>query len=685
MEWIAERLRANRQPVIHFERDVTPEMLVDALRHINSDMRIQQLDPKPMLSVAFVRSVEGEAFDQFWQIIWEVIGAPPESWNRFAQSESEREAAIELANALNTLTPPDRLPAYRAPDVLVILDVDHQKSVYDETVVKEVLQTRALHIIAKELNSLKSLEPTHLNDLIGQTRIVLVGGNQVVAANAPRTDLKLEAADRATLDALQIFRFGFTQHVVAGVMNEIGLSGHDVRDTLDRLVQKRVLRQSYSEYFLPYRLGSPPAPASADFVLRQALLHYRAAMGFAPYLGDMFNRPGLSIERALLPWHASEAAYHLRQLNDLVRTLVRDGSPNAEQLRFLEIKARQGARHISMDVDRDSWAKVDALRRLDARAAVDLAEELCEASRTRAPASLLRLARCYAGLAKKDPSCSSKADATFREALACCPTDIPVRILILGYYIVFRVGSLGFGLDDAETRLFDDELVQLLSQEHGQNPSVAKAVCGQWFEFHGDAETDLPKAMKWYLEGLQNVKNYYPLWTKYVGAAVFAFQLSNAKRETASAAKLHDINLAEIAELEETHFSNRNRAQGARASAGLLMLARFAGYTFKSDKYRRSVIDQLLRACGAARDPMEAVALYVACLLLAPRHVISGGHPAINGLTEAASHLQQEALRKDRRSAAIVAELDKIVRDGNLGAKFAPAVRRFADWCRVNP
>ena len=299
------------------------------LHHINGVVRAGEggevAYPIPMLSYAVVR-VQEQGDAEFWRMLWRVIGAPREDFERLCRCRTSVQAAGVIEAALNVFEPDDGRRSHRAPDVLVLAGWqrlveamerwDHPLSrpLMPAAVIKHLIDRNNLNISPDRTRC------PRVGPALGQTRLLLLLNEDRDDLDSGRDPDNICEADLKVLRHLGVYRYSFNQALAAAVLVEEGLRGSEVRARLDELVQMDALRYHAGEYHLPLKLHrnvrelEEQARRHDGPHERQTLARrdYRAAIAFAPYLSSR-DTPSMGFVPSLFAESVAEAMYHLEQ------------------------------------------------------------------------------------------------------------------------------------------------------------------------------------------------------------------------------------------------------------------------------------------------------------------------------------------------------------------------------------
>ncbi len=339
--------------------------VAQALKHINDEMsksprRRSLAGNERQAHFAFVRAVPDEVNDRFWQVIWRILGADDRSFERFAYTVSADAPAQVLAEQLDQEARfniwlrdrrekegPSRLPV-RPPDVLVIVGAQHlSKPTSFPTGPFGRLRLRPIidRLRSAQKNGWLSV-PSALNplvhDYLGPLRILLLdeGPDEdgLSLASPPMLrPLNLEILSDPNLDkvveALSVFRFGFTLSMAKQLLSELGIVKIDECETILRRLRVWTgdsylldFADAAGEYVLNRRLSVPADEVGAE-------IHFRAANAMAGFLDRTEGAGRFDFVAALEPTYVHEAQWHLSEADRLLAECARRNGPKTSAIR----------------------------------------------------------------------------------------------------------------------------------------------------------------------------------------------------------------------------------------------------------------------------------------------------------------------------------------------------------------
>jgi hypothetical protein len=492
-----------------------------------------------MMSWAYVRAVRDEQDERFWHVLWKLAGASRESYDEFHRAAIPASAAELVAKCLNCFTPPHASPSHRAPDIVVVLDAEHLSPDKSNTMVFGHRPHVFDYIIAK-LREPGSLSPTFLRQLLGETRLIIF---RTASPTTPDNQWKtridaLTDEQRDMLQAISVFRFGFTQQMAGLIWSDFGVAGVQVRVELREFLKRGILRYAVGEYYIPDEMRWPNGEPRPGREL--AHRHYSAGVAFAPYVART-DVPSLAFDRAFLPENVHEATFHFRQAYeqlpkndyDPFRKAVTDASNRVH--RFAEYRGWSVVKRLTDGGDIAKDAFEDALELLEEwrqsgvpihpehhRAALRAAQKYWKSSRADKggqPEALLGTMR----------NLCEAAEVSCREKL----WSADGQYCLLGV-LAERSGFLLENEKHLPQPTAQEEAFELIARarkllESGIDGRAAK---GEWYEAVGDSITQHEDAEKWYELGAHWAPDWQQLWFKLCGCQ--ALNAATGGRDTKS-------------------------------------------------------------------------------------------------------------------------------------------------------
>jgi hypothetical protein len=308
--------------------NAAPTAVASALWHINREEKWER-DPNdvpPDLSWAFIRVYENEGDVAFWHMVWDVIGAPVDDFEKFLSSAAPPEAVDHLKKALNRFSPNFKRPHHRAPDVLVIVGSDHLEGRYQESPMPKAQSLAVPPIMDHLRESLEGVPDERMTRLIGDTRILLIPNDEERSVEPANISSNEYCSPDHPLRKLSTFRSGFTQHM-ADLMLEGAYEDKTLRtEVLDPLVEEDLLREIGGTYHLPKsvekRLGFWKMEMSLkeeeQNLEEEAQRHFRAGCALAPYV-TATRHPSIESYVSFSPEYMREAWHHFLLAHDLAK------------------------------------------------------------------------------------------------------------------------------------------------------------------------------------------------------------------------------------------------------------------------------------------------------------------------------------------------------------------------------
>lgn len=528
MERILDRLAIQTNCVLRLD-NVRPMAVASALLHINQRIhQNNQPHPPPGLSWCMVRVIEEEHGAGFWHTLWRLIGAPFDEYELLRDSPNQAIAAARLAHNLN-LAPTQQCPSHRAPDIIVIVGAEQfsQGTEKKRPALAHLLEVAPLMKSFESKDALRVSDHRNkpeIRDHVGLVRIILLPDSDSDPVPQPRVDLdSLAAPSRQALEALATFRFGFSQNMASLVLSECNVSGYDVGELLENLVEQKALRVLNGEFHMTRELRNQiETNISADAV-SLAQRHIAASVGLAPYSVSA-PVPSLAYDAAFLPEHVSEACVHLMSAKNLLGELGNTRSQNM---------VSRGLQRICRFAMLLNWEAVDLLNRGKlGRDAYELAIELLDAWRDHNGAKLsphpIHYVKAMKALLNWEPQQKRREDIErlYNKGIEACPvypSDEPLGRLQLHYVMSMYLYSFFWPELREEIERIDEQIWQL--QAYWDD------LAGDWFEKNGDSETFDAAAANHYLLGTRHAPRYCQNWVKYVGAAQLAELDNTAVRQ----------------------------------------------------------------------------------------------------------------------------------------------------------
>lgn len=520
---VLQSLQENLSAVVTLDK-TPPIVLASALWHINHTLRneIDPTTPPPMLSWAFIRSLDREQDRRFWELLWKVMGMTPAAILALASPASKKEAVSRLANALNQFVPDTGKGYYRSPDIIVILGAQRFKTEEEES---PAPGSRPFMVspILRELSlpgRLRGPFDNLFSPLIGKTRIILLPTDEPIDSEENISIRGLNAADLEVLRTLAVFDFGFTQQSASLILSELdgAYKGLATRTVLERLVNEGVLREGQGQYHIPRNVRKQLRQEEGKNL---AVLHYKAGLALAPYVIPGKEFPSLALDRAFNPEYVHEAEEHFRSADSLAKDMGDYKTRNV---------IRPAYHHLSLFMPMPSWGVVLQLLKAGRRPeyTYEMAQQILQSERTAGvtshPTNLCNMAEAAAQWAKENENLRLKlrqeANSYFREALAQCEVfrreegfdeeEGFNRLTVLTKYAVYLADQEPAHKE--EIARLSKEALDLL--EKGEDPRGAK---GEWLEVVADLEPSHRKAFHLYKLGFK--LKWAQLLIKGIGAA----------------------------------------------------------------------------------------------------------------------------------------------------------------------
>ena len=519
VEKVLGLLQNNKSCVLEMDNETTPLAVALALNHINGKHRnsIALKDHRPpMLSWSFIRAVEEEQDERFWQVIWRLTGSPQEDFELFQHSPTTQIASSRLAKALNCFFPTHTSLSNRSPDILVIIDANKLSLTFDK-MINPLIRSLAFCPILNEFRSgtlLKPIPYVRMEEFLGKTRIIVFPEENYIPITNLKYPIGLEEDDLNILILLSTFRFGFTQQMASLLLREFGLEGLDVREKLQSLVTKQVIKYCHGQYHIPRELsfmfGQKAKPTLT------AKRYYSAGISLAPYV-SIQEVPGLAYDSAFLAENIHEAEYHFTEAIELAnkiddKVLLGNASASFEKIiRFADLPGWHTLGK-SKGYSRDVY-----------EIALDLLKSCRETGDPPHPGHILNVCRFatlslsqYKHNEKINPIQRQDIINLYEEALSVCkdfPTEYNYnRLLVTTCYAVFL--KKHEYTNKYRIKELDDEATSLLL-----NNTNGNAAPGEWYELMGDENIDHSQSLQFYVWGVNWKPDWGQLWIKMFGTS----------------------------------------------------------------------------------------------------------------------------------------------------------------------
>ncbi|MCR4319005.1 MAG: hypothetical protein NUV74_01540 [Candidatus Brocadiaceae bacterium] len=514
---VLELLQNNKSCVLEMDNETTHLAVASALYHINGTLRnsIALKDHRPpMMSWSFIRAVEEEQDERFWQVIWRLTGSPQEDFELFQHSPTTQIASLRLAKALNCFFPTHTCLSNRSPDILVIINANKLSLTLDK-MINPLIRSLAFRPILNEFRSGTLLRPipyVRMEEFLGKTRIIVFPEEHHNSHFTHPVDLDKD--DLNILILLSIFRYGFTQQMASILLKEFKLESLDIREKLQSLVTKRVIRYCNGKYHIPRKFSFMDGQKAKSTLT--AKCHYSAGISLAPYVSTQ-EVPGLAYDNAFLPENIHEAEYHFTEAIELAKIIDDD---------MLFWHARASLEKIIHFADLEGWHTVCKSKGYS-RDVYDVALYLLKSRRETGypphPGHILNVCK-LATLSLKQSKHNEKINPIklqdiinlYEDALDVCkdfPTEYNYnRLLVTTHYAVFL--KKYERTNQSRIKELDEEATRLLLS--GTNGSAAP---GEWYELMGDENIDHSQASQFYVWGINWAPDWSQLWIKMFGTS----------------------------------------------------------------------------------------------------------------------------------------------------------------------
>jgi hypothetical protein len=520
-------LASNKSAILELPAGVTPLDLAAALWHINMVLRNRIPLPEgrpPMFSWTFIRGIEEELDNRFWQVVWHQLGATAENFEEFCRTATPHAAAKTLAQALNVFAPRIDSPSHRAPDILVLIGTN-RLSASLERAKNPLARAHAVKFVLEQISQPRMLDPvdsSRMRTWLGETRVILFPSDVPLEGPCDFSEIATEN-EMALFNAVRTFRFGFTQQMAASLWSP--LDAVVVRSYLRKFVSCGALRYGQGEYHVPGEVGS--ARGDAPDRATKAKLHYAAGLSLAPYLSPA-DMPALAFDKAFFPVNVHEANYHFNAAHELLDNRVGD--------RF-RYRVQTALRHVQCFAEYPQWSVVKglnesgatkdayemALHLLENRAAIHSESFLIAGIAIERRWCDLRFSPGYEANREEADDLQTQMKAAYVEAMKAC--ELPEfqsertfnRLkVVTAYATLIRKykAVLAWEAPDDTLDQLTKEAWHLLSSAADNIGSAAK---GEWYESEGDCIKEHREALEAYRLGTLSVAEWRQLWIKFIG------------------------------------------------------------------------------------------------------------------------------------------------------------------------
>ncbi len=539
-------LKSSPSPVFVANSAVNPKTVARVLYRVNDAARLDRSSRlegyKKISSFAFIRVVDEEINERFWQVVWDVLNGSDESFFSFRFDVSRTIPGLRLADELNKFRPKvgERC---RSPDILVIVGSNRICSSVSTRISHGPFSRLRLEPIVDALRQgrrLRSSQIETLKNIVGDTRIILVSEEEGHENEANPIGTERQEV-RAAAQQLSIFRYGFKYQMARHLL------GERTDEVLRELMQtngtgRPLLRYSNraGDYYFP-----TPLQESSNLI-ETAELHFKAADAIIGFLAsDKDRRNGATsaarfdYREAFSPAPLHEAQYHLRESWSRIGTLL--GKEAYKHPVFQ--KARNAQERLSRMGEMFGWTHVrwatQALRQ-DSKDLLEALKDHLAAIDVRGvhPIELVWAAKFVFKLAR-DHERRSPA-----ESIKLANYDLCWRSLLDWAWL--NCTQFDGGEEGAACRfvIATERACKSLSQkrngdglrqamEHIEAASNLKSFASEildleWFEFLGDSLDDPAAAARSYRDGIWNDeiagahRIRYQTLIKYLGACVQA-------------------------------------------------------------------------------------------------------------------------------------------------------------------
>ncbi len=531
--------------ILTLPEDIKPVTVGKALWCLNNPVR-KSMHPQmpPTLSWAFIRLLEGDAEQdaRFWQLIWNVTGAPQIEMQQLLKTTSNDTLIDLLTSIFNRNKPDTDRPSHRAPDVIVIIGSKHIDANRGKIVnpLSRPLMVKNLLERINQSGALRQTADPKMDGYLGKIRLVLIPEDHLEGTQ--NSDVELSSLEeRRKLKALNVFYCGFTRQAAEIVL---GAAEYGADSFLRRMVAKEALRYDGSKYFMPEdvryeisRVGEKPEDTARNC--------YNAGRALAPYVFGGWDNRNVTYYDSYDHASYHEALYYFGKALELTQR-IQPRPDDLIQECFYAIN------HIMRFCEAPNWHSLNMTANLNSQVqnrefyenAKDLILQYKEQGIELHPAHLVQLnglairlktslskelkaKNLYTSTKKKMLNDVAALDkeirANFKLALEQSgkfPSEKAHNELLTltnhAEYLQLEpyVSRDQYaGLNERAKRLIREML------ERGDLPSTARA---SWVEKVGDAEKNHSAALEVYGWSIQLGVIWLQVWIKYLGAAALA-------------------------------------------------------------------------------------------------------------------------------------------------------------------
>ena len=301
VEDVLKKIRENKDPVLQLD-NTNPHNVAKALyyiSHIIQKNAPQGEKAKNLGTYAFIRLVENERDDRFWQTLWQVINGNIPSLNDFLFASTTEIAAGIFAKEMNKR--PEKEP-WRAPDVLVLVgshDETRSKAIPNGPFARHSIENLKPHLNCK----LRQTRVTTLRKHLSKTRLILVPKDkQEIRHCCQELENPPDLHDK--MAQLSVFRFGFTQEMAKRMWD---ISDAECEQLLNRGVVLGLLGYAQGS-------GEHIVRIKDDNKRESANDHCKAAQAIVSLLNPEPDARRLNLTESLSPHWLHEAQWHLQEI-----------------------------------------------------------------------------------------------------------------------------------------------------------------------------------------------------------------------------------------------------------------------------------------------------------------------------------------------------------------------------------
>ena len=546
--YVLEKLEDHSNPILDLQKDnIHPRVVATALQYINETYR-QSIRPSirpPKFSSLFIRVAPEQQDNLFWEVLWNGFDATKETFIELCSALNSEEAARILAEALNCFEPSVDTPSFRAPDIIVIVGVEHFTGL--EKTIIPTSRSLAANVILDKLGEQDKLQLSpnvqDLYEYLGRVRIILLRDimDNYLEVEFPLPEVSsLSDFEQNFIKSLSVFRWGFNYSIALFMLRTSALAEQyssgvsNIRNLLHSLVDNNILRYSMGWYHLPSSLRNSLYGSLSEE--DKISYHMIAGKALAPYTHDV-SLPSFSLDYAFLSEHIYEALYHFNYVEELTKEMLSNSSHmlhahllQNQTLRFTASVSEYPIIKLNSSYRSEVWRDAYLM-------GIELINSYKTANRDRIhPKHYVNLIRSihqllpnYLGSQPDEADRLDKEvsgqDGILVQAMNACDDPYLInerdvnRLLVLSAYARYcHAGGLKY-----KDRLPEIDKNIWMTIEQNSDLKVGFIPGESLVRLGSEAENDVD-AYKYYKYGILYTPKFYPLWILAFGASTLAFE-----------------------------------------------------------------------------------------------------------------------------------------------------------------